>query len=91
MIVPLVEEAFFRGYLLRRLDGPGFRRLAALLVSSVLFALLHERMLAGLIAGLAFGLLMLHRGRLADAVAGHVVANATIALYALVQGDWSVI
>jgi membrane protease YdiL (CAAX protease family) len=42
---------------------------------------------AGL-AGLVFGLLMLRRGRLADAVTSHVAANLVVALWAAFNRDW---
>jgi exosortase E/protease (VPEID-CTERM system) len=92
ILVPLVEEAFFRGYLLARLDRGGLAwRVAAVAVSTVLFAALHGRWLAAALAGLVFALAMLRRGRLGDAVAAHMAANAVVALWATMQGDWSAI
>jgi membrane protease YdiL (CAAX protease family) len=44
-----------------------------------------------LIAGLIFGGLVLRSGKVGDAVVAHVVANATIALWAMSIDDWSVI
>lgn len=91
-VVPVIEELFFRGYLLARLDGPGLpRRLLALAISAGAFALLHDRWLAALLAGLVFGVVMLRRGRVTDAVLAHVVANGLVGLVALVQRDWSLI
>jgi len=89
LLVPLVEEAFFRGYVLARLDGPGWRRAAAVLVSATLFALLHDRWLAALLSGIVFGLVMLRRGRLGDAVAAHAAANLVLAALAVARGDWA--
>lgn len=90
-LVPLIEELFFRGYVLARLDGDGWgwRRVAAVLISAGLFAALHDRWIAALLAGIAFAALALWRGRLAEAVAAHVVANAVIAASAVASGDWS--
>lgn len=95
IVVPLAEELAFRGYLIRRLlavdfeDVPAARRSwPALLVSSVLFGLLHSRWLAGTIAGLLFGLAVYRRGRLSDAILAHAVANALVAAAAL-AGWWS--
>jgi exosortase E/protease (VPEID-CTERM system) len=91
VLVPVVEEAFFRGYLLRRLDrGPAMRWLA-LVISTILFAALHERWFVAGLAGLAFGCLMLRRNRLADPIAAHVAANAVVAAWALATWDWSLI
>ena len=89
LLVPLVEEAFFRGYVLARLDGPGWRRAAAILVSAALFALLHDRWLAAFLSGIVFSLVMLRRGRLGDAVAAHAAANLVLAARAVARGDWA--
>lgn len=92
ILVPLIEELFFRGYILTRLDrgGPLWRGLA-LLASSALFGLLHGRWIEGMAAGLVFGLLALWRGRLSDAVWAHISANLLIAAVALIRSDWSLI
>ena len=91
-LVPLIEELFFRGYVLVRLDRGGMGwRLVALGVSSALFGLMHGRWWDAALAGLVFGLLALWRGRLADAVWAHVMANAVVALVALMRGDWALI
>lgn len=90
LLVPLVEEGFFRGYLLARFDGGPTWRIAGLLLSSALFALLHDRWLAAFASGLIFGLLMLRRDRLADPVAAHVCANAVLAAWAVLQSDWQI-
>lgn len=92
VLVPLVEEMFFRGYLLSRLDGASlWRRALALAISSLAFAALHGRWLEAGVAGLIFGLVMLRRGRVEDAVLSHLTANGLIAAAALAQGDWSLI
>jgi exosortase E/protease (VPEID-CTERM system) len=92
LLVPLAEELFFRGYVLVRLDRGGLAgRLAAVAVSSALFAALHGRWAAAAGAGLVFALVMLRRGRLADAIVAHVAANLIVAAWALARGDWSVL
>ncbi|WP_431298412.1 exosortase E/protease, VPEID-CTERM system [Tabrizicola sp. BL-A-41-H6] len=92
IFVPIVEEMFFRGYVLTRLDGPQlWRRAAAIAISSLAFATLHGRWLEAGLAGLVFALVMLRRGRVADAVWAHIVANAVVAGVAVVQQDWSLI
>ncbi|WP_220662370.1 exosortase E/protease, VPEID-CTERM system [Neotabrizicola shimadae] len=92
VLVPVVEELFFRGYLLSRLDGPApWRRWLALGITSATFALLHGRWFAAAAAGLVFGLLALRRGRVTDAIQAHMTANALIALVALARSDWTLI
>ena len=96
VIVPLAEELAFRGFLLPWLAqrsglpfGPRLNSLLALLLSSLAFGVLHGAWLAGTVAGLAFGLARLRRGRLLDAVVAHAVANALLAAYAIGWRQWS--
>jgi exosortase E/protease (VPEID-CTERM system) len=91
-LVPMVEELFFRGYVLERLDQGGLKmRLLALAVSTGLFAALHERWALAGLAGLVYGLLYLRRRQVTDAVSSHAVSNAFIAAVALASNDWSLI
>ncbi len=92
LLVPLIEEAFFRGYILRRLDtGKPLARTVAVALSTLLFGLLHGRIILAGIAGLLFAAAMLRRGRLGDAVLAHMVANTAIASAAWLTGQWSLI
>lgn len=100
LLVPVVEELFFRGYVLARIDGIGIgtdapgglgRRIAAIAVSSLLFGLLHGRWLVAGAAGVVFALVSLRRGRLADAIVAHALANLVVAGFALLSGDWAAI
>jgi exosortase E/protease (VPEID-CTERM system) len=96
LIVPLVEELAFRGYLTRRLISTepwslpmGAFSWPSFLISSALFGLLHDRWLAGTLTGMLFGLALYRRGKLADAVLAHATTNALIAAWVLMSGDWS--
>jgi exosortase E/protease (VPEID-CTERM system) len=96
VIVPLVEELAFRGYLLRKLAARNFEEVDpgrfapfAFLASSLLFGLLHGRWLAGTLAGMAYALAVYRRGRIGDAVAAHGTTNGLIALWVLSLGEWS--
>jgi exosortase E/protease (VPEID-CTERM system) len=92
ILVPVVEELFFRGYVLARLDRGGVAwRALAVVVSTAGFAALHDRWLVAALAGLVFAVVYLRRGRLSDAVAAHVAANALVAAAAVWRGDWSLI
>src|SRR5690606_615284 len=80
LLVPVIEEAFFRGYVLTRLDtGSRAGTVIAIAVSTGLFAALHGRIILAGIAGLLFAVAMLRRGRLGDAIVAHIIANATVA------------
>ncbi len=87
LLVPVVEELFFRGYVLGRLEGIAGRA-GAVALSSVLFAMLHGRWIEAGLAGTVFALVLLRRGRLGDAIVAHVAANLVIALWAVARSDW---
>lgn len=92
VLVPIIEEAFFRGYLLTRFDnGTRIMQVGTVAGSTLLFALLHGRIILAGIAGLIFAAILLRRGRLGDAVVAHMVANGAIAAVALATGRWSLI
>jgi exosortase E/protease (VPEID-CTERM system) len=94
--IPLAEELFFRGYLIRKLIAKNFERVPlgqftwfSFLLTSLLFGLLHERWLAGALAGMGYALALYRRGQLGDAVIAHMTTNALIALFVLTQARWS--
>jgi CAAX protease family protein len=92
ILVPVVEELFFRGYVLDRLDRGGMgMRIVALSVSTALFAALHDRWALAAVAGVGYAVLYLRKRQIADAVAAHVASNAVTALYALATARWSLI
>jgi exosortase E/protease (VPEID-CTERM system) len=94
--VPLAEELAFRGFLMRRLlsrdfESVSFRRFSwvALLLSSVAYGLLHGGYwIAGSLAGVLFGLALMRKGRMGDAVVAHATANALLAAYVLSFHQW---
>jgi len=89
VLVPVIEELFFRGYVQARLDRGGhMMRGLSVLLSAGLFGMLHGRWLLAGVAGVILSLVYLHRGRLADAVAAHALANGIIAAVAVWRGDW---
>ncbi len=96
ILVPLVEELAFRGYLLRRLVSSDFTSVpfarfgwVSFLGSSAAFGLLHERWVAGIAVGMLFALAQYCRGRLGDAVLAHAITNLLITLYAIGWREWS--
>jgi exosortase E/protease (VPEID-CTERM system) len=94
--IPLAEELAFRGYLIRKLIAKDFENVPlgqfswfSFVLTSVLFGLLHERWLAGTLAGMGYALALYHRRQLGDAVIAHVTTNALIAIFVLTQARWS--
>ncbi|MFT3731946.1 MAG: exosortase E/protease, VPEID-CTERM system [Hyphomicrobium sp.] len=98
LMVPIAEELAFRGYLYRALQSSRFENvdfrafsLVAMVVSSALFGLMHDRWLAAALAGALYALLMLRRGRIEDAIAAHMTTNAVIFFWAVAAGQWSLL
>jgi exosortase E/protease (VPEID-CTERM system) len=97
VIVPVVEELAFRGFLLDRagqfLQARGWLRHAAtggaVVGSALVFGVLHSAWVAGTLAGLAYAAVRLYRGRLADAVLAHATTNLLLSAYVLNTGYWS--
>jgi exosortase E/protease (VPEID-CTERM system) len=95
VLIPAVEELAFRGFVLGWMTpqpvkdgGPPGWPWPAVLVSSAAFGATHADWLLGTLAGLAFAVARLRRGRLGDAIVAHATANAGIALAALLRGRW---
>lgn len=96
LVVPVVEELAFRGFLLRRLVSSDFRDVPygqwhwpAVLISSVAFAAVHQQWVGGFVAGVLYAYAQKRRGLLSDAVVAHAVTNALIAAQVLFAGHWS--
>jgi CAAX prenyl protease-like protein len=92
----MAEELAFRGYLARRLmdrefDQRSFRTLGLvpIAVSSSAFGLMHGAQWAvGIVAGVAYALVVKRTGRFGEAVAAHATSNLLLAAWVLGRGDW---
>jgi exosortase E/protease (VPEID-CTERM system) len=87
IVTPLAEELAFRGCLMRRLISsdfeavpPGTFTWVSFLLSSVLFGLMHGEWAAGILAGMAYGLVVVRTGRVRDAVVAHALTNGLLLL-----------
>ncbi len=94
--VPVVEEIAFRGFLMRRLIASDFEKVPpgqfswfSFLASSFLFGLLHGRLVAGVVAGMLYALVVYRRRNLFAAVLAHATTNALIAVAVLFADRWS--
>jgi hypothetical protein len=96
LVVPLMEELFWRSFLQRWVRQPDFLALdpariglKALLVASALFAVEHQQWFAGLVAGLAYGWLYIRTRNLWAPVVAHAVTNGGLGAYVVATGHWS--
>ena len=97
LVVPVMEELFWRSWLLRFLiDRTDFRRVAvgqftwfSFLISILLFGLEHDRWLAGIITGVLYcGLVYAHR-EIRTPIVAHAITNFGLGLYVIATGSWS--
>ncbi|MCJ7628215.1 MAG: CAAX prenyl protease-related protein [Longimicrobiales bacterium] len=95
LIVPVMEELFWRSFLFRWLQHPSFLSvepgavgLRALIFSSALFASEHRLWFAGLLAGLAYAWLYKRSGNLWVPILAHAVTNGLLGAYVLATGSW---
>jgi membrane protease YdiL (CAAX protease family) len=93
ILVPLIEELFFRGYLERRLHLSVSRAavIVAAISGAIFFVILHGRWAEVFFANLLFSWVAARRGNLTDSVLAHGVANALIFGAAIVAGDMSIL
>lgn len=95
LVVPIIEELFWRSFIMRWLDRQDFLSLdpakvsqKALLISSALFALEHTQWFAGFIAGYAYGWLYKKTGNVWAPIVAHAITNATLGIWVLNTGHW---
>lgn len=95
LVVPLMEELFWRAFVMRWVDRPAFlavdpRKVSAraVLLSSAVFAVEHHQWLAGLAAGLAYAWVYRVTGSLWVPVLAHAVTNGLLGAWVLYTGSW---
>jgi uncharacterized protein len=97
VIVPPLEEVFYRSFLYRYLVKIDFLALPlgkfhalSFVVTSVLFGLQHpDRWLAGILCGLAYQWLVIRKDRLGDAMTAHAITNFLLGVWIVWKGAWS--
>lgn len=96
IIVPIVEELFWRGWMMRWIVNPDFERVplgaystSAFWITAALFASEHGPYWeVGLIAGIAYNWWMIRTKSLGDCILAHAVTNALLSAYVIVYGQW---
>lgn len=95
LLVPVMEELFWRSYLMRWLARPQFESvdparvgIKAIVLSTFVFVLAHTLWLAAIVAGLAYALLYVRTGKLWVAVIAHAVTNGVLGIWVVATGQW---
>jgi uncharacterized protein len=96
VLVPIIEELFWRAWLMRWLISPRFERVRlgtyqaqSFWLTAVLFASEHGPFWdVGLIAGIVYNWWMLRTRSLGDCILAHAVTNACLCGYILATHHW---
>ncbi len=95
LVVPIMEELFWRSFVMRWIDKPAFLLVSptsvsfkAILFSSVVFGFEHQLWFAGIIAGLAYGWLYRVSANLWVPIIAHAVTNGLLGAWVLYTGSW---
>jgi uncharacterized protein len=95
LLVPLMEELFWRSFLMRWLQSPRFEALPpqrvgfkAVVLSTFVFMLAHTLWLGAIVAGLAYAWLYMRTGKLWVAVIAHAVTNGVLGAWVVLTGNW---
>lgn len=96
LLVPIVEELFWRAWLMRRFIRADFQTVPlgayaarSFWLTALLFASEHGSYWAvGLAAGIAYNWWMVRTRSLGDCILAHAVTNGCLAVYVLAAGKW---
>ena len=95
LVVPIMEELFWRSFVMRWFDNPDFLSIDpekisgfAYVGSACLYALEHNSWLAGLFAGLVYGELYKTYKNLWVPIFAHAVTNGVLGIWVLFSGNW---
>jgi CAAX prenyl protease-like protein len=96
LLVPIIEELFWRAWLMRYLISPDFQKIEpgtystlSFWLTAILFASEHGPFWeVGLLAGIAYNWWMVRTKSLADCILAHAVTNACLAVFVVAGDRW---
>jgi len=95
LVVPIMEELFWRSFMLRYVITADFSSvrigtytLTSFLICAVLFGLEHNLFLAGVMAGVAYSVLLYWTKSIYQCILAHAVTNLVLGIYVLQTGFW---
>ena len=96
LVVPVMEELFWRSFLMRWLDNADFLALPpaavtlrSVAIGAVLFGFEHNLWLAGIVAGVAYSFLYMRQRTLWSAVVAHAVTNGALGIWIVRTSNWT--
>jgi uncharacterized protein len=95
LVVPLMEELFWRSFLIRYLIDSNFAKVTtgtftwgSFLITVALFGAEHNYIYAGIMAGVVYNLVLYKTRSLSQCVLAHAVTNLVLAIYVVATGNW---
>ena len=95
LIVPPLEEVFYRSFLYRYIQSSDFlsiplgnRNTKALGITALVFGFAHFEWLAGILCALGYQFLVIRKARLGDAMTAHAITNLLLGLWVVYKGAW---
>jgi hypothetical protein len=95
IMVPLMEELFWRSFLLRYFTDANFKRVplgvfswTAFLIVAAVFGISHPEWLVAVITACAYALLLKQTRSLFACIVAHAVTNLALGIYVVATGDW---
>lgn len=96
LIVPVMEELFWRSFLMRWMMHAEFMRqdparikIGPFIVTVILFGFEHNLWLAGIVAGAAYSVLYVRSRRLWVPILAHSVTNGLLGIWIVCTAQWS--
>ncbi|HZX28202.1 MAG TPA: CAAX prenyl protease-related protein [Telluria sp.] len=95
-VVPLMEELFWRSFLMRWIVAPEFgtvdpaqTTLKSVVISSVLFGVEHNLWLAGIVAGVAYSWVYVRYRTLWLSILAHALTNFLLGIWVIQTASWN--
>ena len=96
LIVPIMEELFWRSFALRFSIRSDFKSVPlghfswfSFILISLLFGFEHHRWLVGIFAGMVYAGVLYRRRNLFDPILSHAITNFLLGLYVVLTHQWS--
>jgi membrane protease YdiL (CAAX protease family) len=96
LVVPPLEEVFYRSFLYRYLAQPDFQsmplgefRWRPFLLTAVIFGFAHEQWLAGILCAFIYQGLVCWKNRLGDAIVAHAITNFLLGMWVVWKDAWN--
>jgi len=93
ILVPPLEEAFYRSFLYRYFVKTNFESMPmnqfhplSFVVTSMVFGFVHYEWLAGILCGMAYQGLVIRKNRLGDAMTAHAITNFLLGVWIVWKG-----